>query len=149
MIEEWTDKDETLLRELITQDLSASQIAARLTFPLSRNAVIGKIRRLGLRLNRAQSEQRKPKQFKKKKPPATRSRQSAPELPPPHVPYVPREPAPVLPPTEDCQPSQCCWPVNDGRPWLYCGNPSQPGRRRNGRRRDYCEAHERLRVNGG
>jgi GcrA cell cycle regulator len=46
----WTPERVKHLRELVTQDLSASDIAVMLGGGLSRNAIIGKVRRLGLAL---------------------------------------------------------------------------------------------------
>jgi GcrA cell cycle regulator len=44
----WTDERVDLLRKLWTQGLSASQIAGELAGGVTRNAVIGKVHRLGL-----------------------------------------------------------------------------------------------------
>ncbi len=44
----WTDERVELLRKLWTEGLSASQIAAELANGITRNAVIGKVHRLGL-----------------------------------------------------------------------------------------------------
>jgi GcrA cell cycle regulator len=44
----WTDERVELLRKLWNQGLSASQIAAELSHGITRNAVIGKVHRLGL-----------------------------------------------------------------------------------------------------
>jgi GcrA cell cycle regulator len=44
----WTDERVELLRKLWSQGLSASQIAAELNHGITRNAVIGKVHRLGL-----------------------------------------------------------------------------------------------------
>ncbi|MGZ9086723.1 MAG: GcrA family cell cycle regulator, partial [Rhodoplanes sp.] len=44
----WTDERVELLRKLWTDGLSASQVAAELGPGITRNAVIGKIHRLGL-----------------------------------------------------------------------------------------------------
>lgn len=44
----WTDERVELLRKLWTEGLSASQIAAELAHGITRNAVIGKVHRLGL-----------------------------------------------------------------------------------------------------
>jgi GcrA cell cycle regulator len=44
----WTDERVELLRKLWSQGLSASQIAAELGHGITRNAVIGKVHRLGL-----------------------------------------------------------------------------------------------------
>ena len=44
----WTDERVELLRKLWSDGLSASQVAAELGAGITRNAVIGKIHRLGL-----------------------------------------------------------------------------------------------------
>jgi len=44
----WTDERVELLRKLWMDGLSASQIAAELANGITRNAVIGKVHRLGL-----------------------------------------------------------------------------------------------------
>ena len=44
----WTDERVELLRKLWNEGLSASQVAAELGTGVTRNAVIGKIHRLGL-----------------------------------------------------------------------------------------------------
>ena len=44
----WTDERVELLKKLWNQGLSASQIAAELGGGVTRNAVIGKVHRLGL-----------------------------------------------------------------------------------------------------
>ena len=44
----WTDERVELLRKLWLEGLSASQIASELSNGITRNAVIGKVHRLGL-----------------------------------------------------------------------------------------------------
>ncbi|HEY8580387.1 MAG TPA: GcrA family cell cycle regulator, partial [Beijerinckiaceae bacterium] len=44
----WTDERVELLRKLWMDGLSASQIASELSNGITRNAVIGKVHRLGL-----------------------------------------------------------------------------------------------------
>ena len=44
----WTDERVELLKRLWSEGLSASQIAGRLAHGVTRNAVIGKVHRLGL-----------------------------------------------------------------------------------------------------
>src|ERR1700721_1518526 len=51
----WTDEKVENLRVLLLQDLSASQLAERLGFG-TRNAIIGKLKRLGLRLPNKQNQ---------------------------------------------------------------------------------------------
>lgn len=52
---EWTDDRVVLLRKFFADGLSASQISEKLGAGLSRNAVIGKLHRLGLRRGRTSS----------------------------------------------------------------------------------------------
>ncbi|MFO7478845.1 MAG: GcrA family cell cycle regulator [Methyloceanibacter sp.] len=70
----WTDERVELLKKLWAEGLSASQIAARLG-GVTRNAVIGKVHRLGLSGR------------------ATSSRSSSPRPRRPHVPRAPRSPS--------------------------------------------------------
>ena len=56
----WTPERNEDLRRHVTTELSASQIAARLGSGISRNAVIGKVARMGLRLFGAKNDGRPP-----------------------------------------------------------------------------------------
>lgn len=40
----------------------------------------------------------------------------------------------IVPMPTHGQISPCRWPTNDGRPWLFCGDPSEPGK-------SYCRIH--------
>ena len=60
----WTDEKKEKLRELLADGLSANEVAAEMTTwrePVSRNAVIGMARRLGLPLNGAKPASPGPK----------------------------------------------------------------------------------------
>ncbi|MEM1138898.1 MAG: GcrA family cell cycle regulator [Pseudomonadota bacterium] len=128
----WTDDRVEKLKKLWAEGLSASQIARELG-EVTRNAVIGKVHRLGLSGR------------------ATRSRSDRPRPRP-----LPRpQPKPVLPLMESVKPatldngdhatlmtlspSMCKWPIGDpGSPGFhFCGNKAEPGM-------PYCKAHARL-----
>lgn len=36
---------------------------------------------------------------------------------------------------------QCCWPINNGRPWRYCDDPTVPGHH-------YCARHRKISRDG-
>jgi GcrA cell cycle regulator len=149
----WTDERVELLKKLWAEGLSASQIAARLG-GVTRNAVIGKVHRLGLSGR------------------ATSSRSSSPRPRRTHVPRAPRapslmygtrganalkaqfemeaEPAPmpleelVIPLHERAsimtlKESMCHWPIGDpGEPDVHvCGRKSCGSV-------PYCEHHARM-----
>src|SRR5262245_38199027 len=56
---QWSKDEEMRLRDCVDQNMSASQIAARIA-GYTRNAIIGKINRLGLRLKGAPSRPPRP-----------------------------------------------------------------------------------------
>jgi GcrA cell cycle regulator len=137
----WTSERVELLKQLWADGLSCSQIAARLG-GCTRNAIIGKVHRLGLsaratteRAPRARSAQpRKPKAAKR----ATR-RLPGDEL------YTPLAIAEIAAPEMrpcgliELGPGRCRFPVGDpGDPgFFYCGGEAP-------RERPYCAFHWRL-----
>lgn len=179
---EWRDATEKLWRE----GYSASQIAAHLDAAfnagLTRNAVIGKLHRMGL--TREDRRGRKPKahwktprrtpcksaiRFGKGETvakPSWTPKDIKPDAPKPPIPAVhvsaitgaiipgpgaiPPAPLPITPPiAPDAKPitlmditsNTCCWPINDGNPWLFCGDSRDP---RSGKHdRGYCTRHHR------
>jgi GcrA cell cycle regulator len=153
----WTDERVELLRKLWMDGLSASQIAAELANGITRNAVIGKVHRLGLsgRVKCAAPSS------------APRPRPSAPR---PQRPAAPRQSGPVirgatalaLQPEAFHAPAQrpvdevvipiservtimelregmCRWPLGDPATpdFRYCGGRSDIGA-------PYCVAHSRM-----
>lgn len=141
----WTDDAvETLTRLWRAGDLSAAMIARRLG--VTRNAVLGKIHRLGLS--------------------ATRATRSTPRAPPRAPPARPRRPRRVSlpPPTPAPQPAAlmalaqsgpglvarledlprgaCHWPLGDPQAadFLFCGRRAEVG--------PYCPAHAGLAYRG-
>jgi GcrA cell cycle regulator len=147
----WTDERIEKLKNLWSEGLSASQIAGRLG-GVTRNAVIGKVHRLGLQLNdaphkhhpRMTTTQRsasrrgvvpKPKSASKKRPSKTAAIEGPIFVPDtelvvttPHD--VPRKSL------QDLGDRDCKWPVGDphGHDFGFCGQRQVPGR-------PYCDHH--------
>lgn len=128
--ENWPPERIELLKQLWAEGLSASQIAAE--FGLTRNAIIGKVHRLGLeKRGRGQNMARRPRTVR------TTPFKALPAI----VKSVPLPPEPELPPS--CAPvtlmqledRQCRWPVGD----LYCGAPAD---------KSWCTYHARLARRG-
>jgi len=46
----------------------------------------------------------------------------------------PKPQSPWAIPKPSGQVAPCCWPLNNGRPWRFCGGPSAPGK-------PYCDEH--------
>ena len=152
----WTDERERELARLWAEGHSASRIA-KMMGGITRNAVIGKVHRLGLKgraapANPARLKLVKPKA--EKKPKAQRGkkntgkaafapvyRASKPEdIAPPQKHHAARmaEPERAGVPIMALGACQCRWPVNDarrGEDHLFCGDKTEPGR-------TYCAAHK-------
>lgn len=143
----WTDERIELLRGLWEKGLSASQIAEQLGDGISRNAVIGKAHRLGLKS--------RPSPVKTSGEPAEETAVTSiagmtiaqaddpAEDPTPAAPPAPRPAAtpPAAPKSEkttllDLSDKICKWPIgHPGEPdFHFCGKPSQPGF-------PYCSEH--------
>jgi GcrA cell cycle regulator len=142
----WTDERVEILKKLWLEGLSASQIAKQLG-GVTRNAVIGKVHRLGLSGRAAPSQPSRPATFK------------APRLPRPIAPAAPRvraalEPRPHAVPAPRPQPfvelpgtatvltlgaHMCKWPIGDpcSSDFTFCG-------RRAGDEGPYCVDHARM-----
>jgi GcrA cell cycle regulator len=145
----WTDERVETLKTLWLDGLSASQIAKQLG-GVTRNAVIGKVHRLGLS-GRASPSQPIPSAFKPPRParpvsvaPATPRRAPAPAaLEEPHVATGPSLPARV----EEAGGAtvltlgrhMCKWPIGDPATseFTFCG-------RRSADERPYCVEHAKL-----
>jgi hypothetical protein len=142
----WTNAIVDELKLHVAAGLSASQIAAALPCEISRNAVIGKISRMGLDFSKRRTGEFKPKEPK----PRIRIRkpQTAPErsqhwwkatepkvdVPLPDIPEVVLEPRNIA--LADLEPHHCRYPVETD-PFLFCGH------QRDGDE-PYCPAHCRL-----
>jgi len=142
----WTDDRVAVLSKLWAEGLSASQIAKQLG-GVTRNAVIGKVHRLGL------SGRATPSRPSKRKVAAPRATARAPKTAP--ALRAPRPAAPVVAPPPPIEAkrmangeyasiltitdSTCKWPLGDpsGDDFRFCGrnvNESSP----------YCAAHSRV-----
>jgi GcrA cell cycle regulator len=130
----WTDERVGLLTQLWSEGLSASEIAKRLG-GLTRNAVLGKLHRLGRLGGRPKSSppakaapmKRMLRNRRTTAPAQVRSR-------------APRQPEPDWPPmvlaVEQLTPWHCRWPVGDpARPGFgFCGRAASAG--------PYCREHQ-------
>jgi GcrA cell cycle regulator len=144
----WTDERVELLKKLWADGLSASQIAAQLG-GVTRNAVIGKVHRLGLS-GRAKSPSSMVPRVRKPRPASLRPRlryngntalapSMAPELDPDYDPLanvVPMGPrVSILELTE----ATCRWPIGDPgtEAFCYCGSQTKA-------EMPYCPYHARI-----
>ncbi|HXF53257.1 MAG TPA: GcrA family cell cycle regulator [Hyphomicrobiaceae bacterium] len=149
----WTDERVELLKKLWAEGLSASQIAARLG-AVTRNAVIGKVHRLGLSGRAPSSRASSPRPRRTHVPRAPRAQsllfgtRGATALKPQYALEADPEPQPleelVIPLAERAsimtlKESMCRWPI---------GDPSDPEFHFCGRKRcgtlPYCEHHARM-----
>lgn len=117
----WTDDAVARLTAFLADPrrLSAAEIADKLG--CGRGAVMGKVRRLGLKLQLGHG------QHKNSKP-------SVPRRPKPKLVVTP--PAPAHLSLFDLQPHHCRWPYGDG-PFTFCGHDKIEGS-------SYCAAHARM-----
>jgi GcrA cell cycle regulator len=126
----WDPTNEVQLRALVDAGKSALQIAQALG-GISRNAVIGKCTRMGLRLAGSTGAA---------KASAARPRTAKQSAPRPRVVMV--TPVVVAPPLSrqitlmDLGPSQCKWPSGGGVPYTFCGAPMT--------HQAYCTYHARM-----
>jgi GcrA cell cycle regulator len=157
MVMSWTDERVELLRKLWGDGLSASQIAARMG-GITRNAVIGKVHRLGLSGRSRPARPSRPRVAKPRYPmPGAGARypvagnlalrqepqevvEARAEPEPEPVPITPVEIAPgehvtILTLTEQ----RCKWPIGDPTDpdFHFCGHDSGPGS-------PYCRDHARI-----
>ena len=151
----WTDERVELLKKLWSDGLSASQIAAELG-GVTRNAVIGKVHRLGLS-GRAKAVSTPAPRPRKPRPAATVTAHARPMVngnaalaQPAHIiaepepEELPEPVANVVPMTDRCTildltEFTCRWPVGDpGKTdFFYCGGRTRMGL-------PYCAYHARL-----
>lgn len=149
----WTDERVDLLRKLWLDGLSASQIAAELSHGITRNAVIGKVHRLGLSGRVKAPAAATPRQRTRAATPRPASpRPAAPQtrgnLAVDFRPMEAPEPLPVedvvIPMSDmvgimDLRETMCRWPVGDPTTpeFRFCGSKSPPGG-------PYCNHHARI-----
>lgn len=164
----WTEeRDEEMLR-LRRQKYSAAGIAAMLGDGLTRNAILGRLHRLGIKDGKVVKKRAAPRNPDAKKPvrkkqPEKQSRVLAFDRPkreqPSEIMLPPRKPKSRIVCTEadislastplglsvmDLGPENCRWPVNDPEPkggYLFCGHPKRFG--------SYCAAHAAMSVGQG
>jgi GcrA cell cycle regulator len=139
----WTEERIALLQKLWGQGYSASQIANQLQGGLTRNAVIGKIHRLGQRPEGAA----RPRPTRAVAPahPGRRpvdARRAAPQVAQqPEWAARPfrRVDEPGLATSTTLEAHMCRWPIGDPDEtgFSFCGRGSEPGR-------PYCPGHSRL-----
>ena len=152
----WTDERVELLKKLWTEGLSASQIANRMG-GVTRNAVIGKVHRLGLSGRATPSRASRPRSRKTRQPThpseATKFRSSGATAFKVDVDADPQvqpepEPEPIrevdIPPGERASiltlsEHTCRWPIGDpgSEDFYFCGRNPKPGM-------PYCEHHARI-----
>lgn len=142
----WTDERVANLKKLWLDGLSASQIAKQLG-GVTRNAVIGKVHRLGLSGRAAPSQPSRPA-FRAARPRPTQA-PSAPRRiePAPRAATAPAQPAPRpavldLPGTATVLTlgsHMCKWPIGDpsSNEFSFCGRRSDEGH-------PYCVEHSRV-----
>jgi GcrA cell cycle regulator len=124
----WTPEMVADLRRGIAFGLTSGVIAAQMG--ITRNAVIGKARRLHLSLT--------PRKPPEEGPPPRRSRIKLPPTPPP-PPSGALAPGSIPVEIWDLTDFTCRWPVaGDHPPFWYCGAPTTP------REGVYCPCHRRL-----
>lgn len=166
----WTQERDEELLSLKRQGYSAAQIASMLGDDLSRNAILGRLHRLGIRDGKVVTKRTKPR----KNTPLSVKRVAAPKPSKRTAPVVefvrpkrelgeillpPRKPKTRIVCTEadrslastplglsvmDLGPEHCRWPVNDPEPkqgYLFCGHPKRFG--------SYCAAHAAMSVGEG
>ncbi len=152
----WTDERVELLKKLWAEGLSASQIAGRMG-GVTRNAVIGKVHRLGLSGRATPSRSPRPRSRKTRQPthPSQASQfhsagNTALKADPDAQPDVDVEPEPQPIREVDIPPGQratiltlnehtCRWPVGDpgSEDFYFCGSNPKAGQ-------PYCDHHCRI-----
>jgi GcrA cell cycle regulator len=148
----WTDEMIDTLKQGFRDRQIASQIAASLN--VSRNAVIGKINRLGLKLSEQDLEMRRSHKGRKLGP---RQRRAGAQTAPVRAPTRWLADTPIIEPTEpvtlapdesphavslfDVEPHQCRWPLGEaGKDFRFCGAGIELG--------SYCGRHARVALRG-
>lgn len=144
----WTDERVELLKKLWLDGQSASQIAKQLGGGVTRNAVIGKVHRLGLAGRAAPS-----RPIKRPAAPAARPRPAVAAPSAPRMVVVAPAPA-ATPPVSRAvavagergsvgvlglETRMCRWPIGDptDADFGFCGKPAAPGM-------PYCEEHAKI-----
>ncbi|MFA7429502.1 MAG: GcrA family cell cycle regulator [Rhodospirillaceae bacterium] len=115
----WTDERIEELKSLWSEGLTTGEIGKRLG--VSKNAVVGKAHRLGL---------------KGRPSPIKRAATGAPAKPPRAKPAEAKQPPAKIRSVVDLSAHTCRWPIGDPREpgFHFCGAPSAPGK-------PYCAEH--------
>ncbi len=136
----WDDEAKTeQLKKLYAEGLSSSQIAAEMHCGLSRNAVIGRIHRLGLERRGKTAGMRKSTKVKS---PRIRSnplvdRWGPKRAPLPYVCMPAAEIAPLYLTIMDLTPTSCRYPYTKDERHTFCGHTRIPGS-------SYCAPHFKI-----
>ena len=141
----WTDERVATLKKLWLDGLSASQIAKQLG-GVTRNAVIGKVHRLGLSGRAAPSQPARPA-FKAPRPARVAAPAPAPVAPrrapidapvAPSLPSILRQESPGSATVLTLGAHMCKWPIGDPATegFTFCGKGSHDG--------PYCDAHAQI-----
>lgn len=130
----WSDERIASLKVLYADGLSSSQIAVELGGGLTRNAIIGKVGRLGLtRTNHpssantaAQPRHKPPPSVKRVKRTRVAAWRMAPVVEQPAAPDVTDDqiPASQRKTLLELENHHCRWPLGDGPAEFFCGHPS-------------------------
>lgn len=141
---QWTDEEIAKLGELwLIPTITTLQIGQALG--LSKNSIVGKAHRLNLPGRESPIKRLGPGEVRRSAPraakrlpiptlPSLSSLEAAVVVPPPSMPKLARLPiAAAKPPAAPVLRNQCCWPLNNGRPWLFCEVACE---------RNYCDQHK-------
>jgi GcrA cell cycle regulator len=137
----WTDEHLETVKRLFSEKKSATQIANAMGHGLSRNAICGKLARLGLtrgaekHVSSAPKPRSEPRVKMVSVKPAAPRRASV-------VPIAMIDAADVIPlliSLVDLEPKSCRWPYGDGPIFLFCGHPVLDA--------PYCFGHMQLSLN--
>jgi GcrA cell cycle regulator len=139
----WTDERIETLKKLLKDGLSATQIATQLG-GVSRNAVLGKVHRLGLHLT---GDQGQPKAVPLVRAPRVRKSVPDPKAIAELHKIIDRAPPPVVEKVAapkslglslmDLQRNDCRWPAGEREHITFCGHAIEAGK-------PYCPYHVRL-----
>jgi GcrA cell cycle regulator len=141
----WTEERIALLQKLWGQGYSASQIASQLQ-GVTRNAVIGKIHRLGKRPDGALPRAARAAAPAGRRPAAAEARHAAPQQPQQQPDWTDRPfrraallEEPGLATTTTLEAHMCRWPIGDPDEagFSFCGRSADGAR-------PYCQGHARL-----
>lgn len=140
----WTQKNIDRLKELIAEELTTSQIAAVLTqenkIRVSRNAIIGKARRLDISLLGKSTRRAKPRASKPKN--KTLNTLTKVKSPPITAPTPPTLAEVVANPKNltilDIQRGECYWPTTLEGATVFCGHST------GSTEKSWCPAHSKL-----